>query len=233
MISFITVNYKGDIWMEILLESIEQSMSHLNYEVVVVCNSPTKLDYGRWSNIKLVDNTNTKEVGSRGHADGLSIGYNNLDKASKYVILVDQDIAFLSKNWDKKISDLLSKYELVSGVFEDRAYNKNFFRPYFMAFVKAIFDDEIKFREGLYPNIPIVDTAGKLSQFCFKNKLKTKVLPNSRNWPKQYDRLYDFGESIYLEEDKPLCHHVGRSVPKNNRSRKWSIWVEEYFKESV
>jgi hypothetical protein len=225
MISFIVVNYKGDKWVDILLRSIAGTISHKNYEVVVVNNSKTNLDYSKYQSVRTVDNTDLKETGSMGHAKGLLKGYQNLDKRTRTVILVDQDVAFLRKNWDKDITRYLIQEPLV-GAPQETSYQKHFLRPHFLAFNRAFFDKEILFNDGLMPNLPIGDTAYRLSLFAIRNKVGYKVLPNSYNW-EIYGAAFENGETIYNLQEKPICHHVGRSVPKPKRFDAWKEFYEK------
>jgi len=228
MISFITVNYKGDKWIDLLLKSINNTISHLNYETIVVLNSPSKLDYSKYVNVKVVDNSKTKTVGGEGHAEGLTRGFERVDPKSKVTVILDQDVGLLSKNWDQTIQSLMDNYVLIGGSIETEAYSQPFLRPQFLAFLTAIFRDEILFKDGFKPNLPIGDTTSRLFAFVERSNLPYKVLPNSRNWSKQYESLFKYGETIYLPSLKPLCHHVGRSVHKSHRLGEWKEFLDEY-----
>jgi len=230
MVSFIVVNYRGDQWIGLLLQSIEKTMSHKNYEVVVVANSRTNLDYSEYPTVNLIDNSSIKETGSLGHAKGLLLGYKNLDPRTRTVILVDQDVAFIRKGWDKDISKYLQNYPLVGAPMET-SYRERFLRPHFLAFSRAFFDKEILFNDGLMPNIPIGDTAYKLSLLTHRNKASYKVLPNSYNWKEHYDSVYPIGESIYNDQENIICHHVGRSAVKQDRFKNWESFLRE--KETI
>jgi hypothetical protein len=228
MISFITVNYKGDKWIKRLLDSIDATMSHLNYEILVVANSPTKLDYSEWATVRFVDNSKTAVVGSEGHAEGLRKGWENLDNRCDTVIFVDQDSAFVKKDWDKDLLKYLGNpFPIMGGPYEDQAYGKSFIRPHFMILQRGVFNDMILYQKGLEPKIPLGDTGYLLTDHVVRASGVIKVLPNSWNWEKHYPAIYKPGCTVYDMKKEPFVHHVGRGSLKPERFAEWEKFLDE------
>ena len=112
-VSIIILNYnKKDLLLK-CVQSVLDLTKYPSYEIVVTDNG--SID-GSVKEIKKVfgDTVKLKVVAlsqNLGYAEGNNIGYLNVSKASKYVVILNNDVTIDRENWLRTLVDYLEKYK--------------------------------------------------------------------------------------------------------------------------
>jgi len=256
----IACGHNCESYINFLMDTIKKTVSDLdNIEFLLGINKPTvnrELLYKNKDvfNIKIIDAL-SKHHGSLGHGYCLDKLLEHMD--SKYGMFVDCDVAFLEKDWDKKLKKHLKDNIVVIGADTDPKHNhyKNFpFTIMVMFLTDIIKEQKISFMpEHKYicldeknchlfnekPDVTIhLDTAWQLPYKLKSANYDGKALP-------MISPRLDKEKIIFMTEDMrgeehhldgiPIFTHVGRSSSRNFLKDpvviKWRQRVIEWFDE--
>lgn len=104
------------------------------------------------------------KASSLSHAKGLTIGYGYVPRDCPFVLLLDQDVAFLKRNWVLDFFDQLDDQDVVLvGTFrEETIYERPFLRPFCLMFRNSFYLGI----NNLFDPTPQGDTCSLLTYWC-------------------------------------------------------------------
>jgi GT2 family glycosyltransferase len=179
-ISFVTVNYLADDFLQLLLESIERFAS-ASHEIIVIDNSIT----------------------NRGHGEGLNEGAGKA--TGKWTCFLDVDCHFLKHGWDNELIAVAT--EIGIDVFAGKGSVAKPIRPAFV-FLKTEIAKQYDWRStpgyrGHRLNPDGFDTAISAYHEMRRDQRRIHLL----DWCRLYRYGTSLGEELVFGDDVFLYHH--------------------------
>lgn len=181
-VSILIVTYNAQRFIKRTLDTLKKT-NYPNYEVIVVdndSNEKTKNYLKEAKNRKLIDKLillNKNQMWIKGN----NIAFENIDKSSEYLILLNSDIEIRNSNW---IYDLLSIHK--KGIIGCGITDKIDFRPDSWCF---LIDRDLYSKYKLDENFKVNYAAAALTHRVLKDDYNVITIKNYENF------IYHFGGS--------------------------------------
>lgn len=248
-------------FVEFLINSVEKTVSN-DYEIEYILGvNPKVTNMNFFLNLEtkfkkhIYNVTTSDEISSTNHGSILDHIFNKMD--SKYGMVVDCDVAFLMKDWDKKLISELNEETVIIGTEYELKANKFMGNP--NAIMSLFLVDKLK-KTGLSwkPEMQhlkiteqnkdvykrkvgekiFLDTSSEIPSRLYKNSLRGVALPllSLRNNDKGVVFMKDDmrGEEHHYK-NIPILTHVGRGSTRDFFNDpivvKWKKRVEEWLEE--
>lgn len=118
-------------YISFLIDSVENTISkNIDYEYLIGVNKNVDLSALDKYNIKIIKEYDSG-LGSVGHGHCLNLLLKNM--SSKYGMFLDQDVAFIKKNWDEDFISLLDEKNIIIGSSDHPKVNKQVGFPTFIS----------------------------------------------------------------------------------------------------
>jgi hypothetical protein len=161
------------------------------------------------------------------HTLGLAEGYKRISSETPYVLILDQDVAFLKRGWIERFVDAFAKdpnLVLIGAFRDEKIYARPFLRPYCLMFRRSFYSD---FGDVFRPT-PQGDSCSALTYLCEDHGKHLHLFRNSLN---HSDVIAPplLGEVAIDEEGEIFVAHRGH----NNRADNMGDWLKSIDERMV
>jgi len=157
------------------------------------------------------------KASSQSHARGLAAGYTLVPPDSDFVLLLDQDVVFLQRDWT---STFFAHFDdpdvmLVGAFRETKIYERPFLRPFCLMFRPGFYAGG----GDVFTPTPWGDTCSRLTYWCEDQGKRWVLLDNTVNTPGLETPVA--GDVAVDTGGHPLLSHCGSGYASKDRAQGW------------